>query len=220
MDKIERAIGKLLEHRLAEYGFKLIKDRHKFVRFTDYGFDGFIVINKGRIDLDYFGIECGYGIRHDKIQNLYCAIDPIYGVDYNKEFETLVKRYPIYSWGKPFEYLKLYSTSPEDIAKMADEIGNVFIEHALPFYRRFSQLSEVEELLNKEPMEDISPYSGGFFPEHRVATSLLCAKVVNPARYDLVKEAFIKKDQGAWPLEKRMEILSKIDALEITKSMA
>lgn len=207
MDKIERAISKLVESKLVMHGFKLIRERHSFVRFT--------VINKGRIDVDCLGIECGYGIRHDKIQNLYCAIDPIYGDDSQKEFATLVLRYPPYFSGKPFEYLKLYSTSPEDIAKTADEIGNVFVDFALPFYQRFSQLSEIEELLNKEPMADISPYSGGFFPEHRVATSLLCAKVVNPARYDLVKEAFIKKDQGAWPHEKRMEILKKIDSIQV-----
>ena len=216
MDKIERAISKVLEPKLAEYGFKLIKKRHKFVRFTDYGFDEFMVINKGRVEVGFLGIECGPGIRHDKIQSIYSSLDStVYGNDSNKEFSTLVMRYPFYSWGKPFEYMKLYSASADDIANMAEDISRVFSEHARPFYQRFSQLSEVEELLNKEPMADISPYSGGFFPEHRVAISLLCAKAVNPARYDLVKEAFVKKDQGAWSREKRMEILRKIDEMQV-----
>ena len=215
MDRIERSISKLLVPSLATYGFALAKERHCFIKFTDYGFDNFMVINKGRIDNDYYGVSCAIGIRHDKVQLPFNSLGFIHGDEAQQENTTLVLRYPSYSWGRPFEYLKLYSTSPEDIAKMTDEIANVFVEQALSFYQRFSQLCEIEELLNKEPMEDISPYSGGFFPEDRVVTSLLCAKAVNPARYDMVKEAFVKKNQGTWPLEKRMEILKKIDEIKI-----
>ena len=215
MDRIERSISKLLIPRLANYGFAIAKERHCFIKFTDYGFDDFMVINKGRIGMEYFGIVCAIRMRHDIIQIPWNTLGFIHGEDAQKETPTLILSYPFIYSGKPFEYLKLYSTAPEDIAKMADVVANVFIEHALPFYQRFSQLSEIEALLNKEPMEDISPYSGGFFREHRVATSLLCAKAVNPARYDMVKEAFVKKNQGTWPLEKRMEILKKIDEIKI-----
>lgn len=216
MNKLERAINKLLAPTLSESGFKLKATWGGFFRFTDYGFDGFMVIDQGRKEINANGIVCAIKIRHDKIQLPFNKLDFIYGEEEQKQNPTLVLGYPFYKWGTPTEYLMVNSATAEvDVIIVADHLKRVLQQHALPFYERYSNLAEIEELLNHEPMGDIAPYSGGFIYEHRVVTSLLCAKATNPSRYDAVKEAFIKLDKGMYPREKRMEILRKVDAIVI-----
>lgn len=216
MDKFERAINKLLAPKLAAAGFELKKDWNGFFRFTDYGFDEFMVISKGRVDVDCFGIACAIAVRHERIQTPFNTLGFIHGEEEQRQNPTLVLGYPFYKWGTPREYLQVRLTHmAEDTAAVAVQLEEAFLEQATIFYKRFSRLSEVEELLNREPMADISPYSGGFIPEDRAVTSLLCAKAINPLRYDAVKDAFIAQDKGMYPREKRMELINRVDKMII-----
>ena len=216
MDRIERAINKVLAPTLKAAGFELKKEWNCFVKFTDYGFDSFMVIDQGRLDVDQISIGCSIGIRHNRIQELFNTFGFIYGEEEQKQNVTFSLSYPFNARKNLDDYLKLNAlTLQEDIAIVAKHLEQAFAEHAIPFYNRFSKLSEVEELLNKKPLADISPYSGGFIPEDLMVTSLLCAKAVNPARYDLVREACVAMEGGMYPKEKRMEILKKVDAMVI-----
>lgn len=216
MDRIERNINKLIAPTLEAAHFQLNKEWGYFVRKTSYGFDAFIVINKGRIDGDKFGIRCAIEVRHDVIEVPWNSLGFIYGEDAKLETSTFTLAYPSIHLGAKNDMLKLSpATLKEDIEIAAKDIAQAFIQHAVPFYNRFSHLEEVEKALNKSPMMDISPYTGGLPVEHRAMRSLLCAKAVNPERYDLVRETFIKMNKGMFPLEKRMQMLEKVDAMKL-----
>jgi hypothetical protein len=45
--------------------------------------------------------------------------------------------------------------------------------------------------------------------------SLLLAKAVNPARYAAAREAFVTLDKGMFSQEKRLDMLSRVDAMEL-----
>lgn len=210
MDKIQRAINKLIAPNMQAAGFELKKDWGGFYRFTAYGFEEFTVINKGRVDIHYFGIACAIAVRHDRIQKTFNTFGFIYGEEEQKQNATFVLGYPYDEKGLPNEYLKISpATMQEDIEKVAEQISQAFQEQAIPFYATYSNLAVVEEKLNAKPLADIRPYTGDAILEHRIVTSLICAKAVNTNRYDSVREACVKADGGMYPMEKRMEVLKK-----------
>ena len=216
MDKIERNINKIISSTLEAANFQLNKEFGYFVRKTSYGHDAFVVINQGRVDGDKFGIGCAIEVRHDIIENPWNSLGFIYGENEKLETSTLTMAYPSVRFGSKSDMWKLTpATLKENIEMVAMEIAQAFTKHAVPFYNQFSHLEEVEKMLNKVPMADISPYTGGLPVEHRAMRSLLCAKAVNPERYSVVRDTFVKMNKGMFPFEKRMEMLEKVDAMKL-----
>lgn len=216
MDKIERAINKLIAPTLQTAGFELKKDWGGFFRFTEYGFDSFIVINKGRTEVNYFGIACGIMVRHDRIQKVFNTFGFIDGDEEQKQNSTFVLGYPYDERGLPNVYFNINpATMQADIEDIAQKLLQAFHDVAIPFYETYSNLVAIEEKLNINPLADIWPYTGGGMLEDRMVTSLLCAKAVNPDRYQLVREACLNVKGGMYPKEKHLEIVKKMDELQL-----
>ena len=128
MDRIERAINKVLAPTLKAAGFELKKEWNCFVKFTDYGFDSFMVIDQGRLDVDQISIGCSIGIRHNRIQELFNTFGFIYGEEEQKQNVTFSLSYPFNARKNLDDYLKLNAlTLQEDIA-IADLIKPAFYQ--------------------------------------------------------------------------------------------
>lgn len=213
MDRIEKAICKLLEPTLKRHGFELRKNWGYFVKEQSYGFDALLIVNQGTALGRFFEINFSFRIRHDQVEVPWNTLGLIYGEDARKETTTLGLLTPR---GRQAVPLKVAPESmEEDIPSVAREIEATFTQVALPFYQRFSDLEEIEELANKAPLADIDPYGVGGPMEHRAMRSLLLAKAVNPERYAAVRDTFLTLDKGMFPHEKRMEMLRRVDEMQL-----
>ncbi|MBF5039160.1 hypothetical protein INP77_06610 [Methylophilus sp. 13] len=223
MNKTELEISKLIKPTLEAEGFALKKDWNSFVRYTDYGFDDFMIVDQGHLGSGYKTIGCAFGVRHDVIQNLFNSMGLIYGEEAQKQNVTLALSFPFIPWQSRESELKIYpETRAEDIQKVAQIITNAFKQHALPFYAKYADLRAVEAKINDSPMANLWPYTaGGVDPTIQVIISLLCAKAVNPNRYDLIKEVFTDKyiENDTVPdaySERWIAMLYKIDAINLS----
>jgi hypothetical protein len=214
VDRIERALCKEIAPVLEASGFALRKNWGYFVRSTAYGHDAFVVVNKGTASGSFFGVGLVIDVRHDRIEVPWNRLGFIYGDDNQKQTTTLVLGYPPRQRGHKASVMKVTpATMKDDIVRVAREIESAFTERALPFYRRFCDLKEIEALANEVPLADLAPYTVGLPMEDRAMRSLLLAKAVNPARYAAVREAFVTLDQGMFPREKRLEMLRRVDEM-------
>lgn len=214
MDRVERAIYKALQPTLAAQGFTLNKDWGYFVRKQPYGFDALAVVDQGTAKGPFFEINCYAKVRHDRIEVPWNTLGMVYGEDNQLQTWTLLYR------GRADPKLPLLTVNPESMASDAEhaarEIAEFFTHYALPFYQRFSDLREVEEWVNKTVLADLNPSAGGP-AEHRAMRALLLAKAVNPARYAIVREAFITHDKGMFPRERRMQMLERVDDMVLAE---
>jgi hypothetical protein len=223
MNKTERELAKLVKPIFEAEGFELKKDWNSFVRYTDYGFDDFMIVDQGHLDYDYTTtIGCAFSVRHDAIQNLYNSMGFIYGEDAQKQNVTLALSYPFIPWQSRDSTLKIHQeTRAEDMQKVAQIFTEAFKQHALPFYEKYADLHEIEAKLNEIPMAKIWPYTAGSVdPDTQAVIGLLCAKAVNPSRYDAVKLAYIDKyiEYDAVPepyRQRRLKILDMVDNVKI-----
>lgn len=213
MDRIEKAVCKLLAPTLKRHGFELRKDQGYFVRDQPYGFDALLVVNQGMAQGGFFEISFSFRIRHDRVEVPWNTLDLVYGEEAQKETTTLGLITPR---GRQAAPLKITPASMEaDVANVACEIETLFVQAALPFYQRFADLTEIEALANKTPLADIDPYGVGGPMEHRAMRSLLLAKAANPERYAAVRDTFVTLDKGMFPREKRMEMLQRVDEMQM-----
>lgn len=212
MDRIERAICKLLLPSLKKQGFELRQDWGFFVRKQPYGFDALMVVNQGAAGGKNFEINIFSEVRHDCIEQPWNTLGFIYGEDSQQQSWTVML-----PRARNAPTLKVFPASMEaDIAMVAYEVEVLFSQTSLPFYERFADLREVEKLANTSPLSDLSPYSVGGPLDHQAMRSLLLAKAVNPARYASVREAFVTSDKKTlFPREKCMELLRRVDAMEL-----
>jgi hypothetical protein len=212
MDRIERAICKKIEPMLKQHGFSLHKEWGYFIRPQTYGHDAFLVVNKGTAGgaPRHFEINTPCGIRHDRIEIPWNTLGLVYG-EGQLQTDTLVLGFPRGMKAPPLKVMP--ATMDEDIARIANETEGVFTQTALPFYERYADLRAVEDLANKQPLADFMPYTVGLAMEHRGMRSLLLAKAVNPQRYAVVRETFIKLDKGMYPREKRLQMLQRVDEM-------
>jgi hypothetical protein len=213
MDRIERAICKKIEPLLKRHGFSLHKKWGYFVRPQPYGHDAFLVVNKGTAGMGprHFEIAPHCEIRHDRIEIPWNTLGMVYGEDNQQQTCTLVLGFPRDVKAPPLKVMP--ATMNEDITRIAAETEAVFTQTALPFYERFADLRAIEELANKQPLTDFMPYTVGLAMEDRAMRSLLLAKAVNPSRYALVRETFLKLDKGMFPREKRLDMLRRVDEM-------
>lgn len=213
MDKIERAIAKVLVPTLKAQGFELHKNWGFFVRPQSYGFDALMVVNQGTASGKYFEINVYAEVRHDCIEIPWNTFGFVYNLDEAQEQTgTLMLRRP------PAEpILKVFPASMEaDIATVAREVEAFFVTTSLPFYQRFAELREVERLVNEKPLAELMPYSAGGPLDHLAMRSLLLAKAVNPTRYASVREAFLKSEKKTlFPREQCLEMVKRIDEMVI-----
>lgn len=208
MNRIERAICKVLQPILAAQGFMLNKEWGYFVRKQPYGFDALAAVNQGTAKGHFFEINCYAKVRHDRIELPWNTLGMVYGEDNQLQTWTLLYK------GRADPKLPLLKVNPEsmaaDVEHVASEIAEFFVQQAQPFYQRFGDLIAVEEWANKTPLAELNPSAGGPM-EDRAMRALLLAKAVNPGRYASVRETFIALDQGMFPRERRMQMLQRVD---------
>ncbi len=214
MDRIERAIGKAIQPLLKQHGFELRKDWGYFVREQPYGRDAMYVINQGTALGRFFEIGCHPSIRHNRVEIPWNTLGLVYGDDGQKQTSTLVLGFPRGLHPPP---LKVFSESmAADVTNVAHEVESVFVQKALPFYQRFADLKEIEQLANRVPLAELLPYTVGGPLEDRAMRSLLLAKAVNPERYSIVREAFLTTDKKTlFPRERCMQMLKQVDEIVI-----
>ncbi|APW38594.1 hypothetical protein RD110_16470 [Rhodoferax koreense] len=212
MDRMERAIAKILRPKLVEHGFELSKKWDCFVRKRDYGEDSFVVVNQGtaRGAGKFYEINCFAHVRHEKVELLWNTLGMVYGED---QLHTWTLLY------KPREQnlppMTVSPTSVEiDVQKVAGQLVELLDHSEKVFYPRFADLKEVEEWINKKPLADTNPTAGGPI-EHLTMRALILAKLVNPPRYAVVREAFLALDKGMFPREKRMAMLQTVDGMSL-----
>lgn len=198
-----------------DHGFELDDGWGHFVRRQSYGHDAMLIVNQGsaRFGPRHFEIGLPCEIRHDLIEVPWNTLGLVYGEENQLRTPTLVLGFPRGMQAKPpmvaLGWLK------EDIARAAKEAEDVFLTKALPFYERFADLRAIEKLANEKPLADLLPYTVGGPIEDRAMRSLLLAKAVNPERYALVRETFVTLDKGMFPREKRLEMLRRVDEMEL-----
>jgi hypothetical protein len=216
VNKIELALCKAIEPTLAAQGFKLNRSLGGFFRYGTYGFDDFLVVDKGTAQ---FGpgeheIGCPCGIRHDRIEVPWNSLGFIHGESNKLTTATLVLGFPR---GSAAPALRVSIRNREgDLAIVARSLEATFVECALPFYARFSDLREVESFANDRPLADLSPYTFGLPLEHRAMRSLLLAKAVRPDRYPIVRAAFLNSEKKTmFPRDRCLEMLATVDGLTV-----
>lgn len=211
MDRIERAICKLLSPILKLQGFELSKEWGFFVRKQSYGFDALMIVNQGTASGKNFEISVSSAIRHDRIEIPWNSLGFIYGKENQDQSWTMMLQRP-----RNAPTLKVFPASlEEDTAVVTQDIATFFTQMSMPFYQCFADLREIEKVSNKIPLADLSPYSIGGPTDHRAMRSLLLAKAVNPERYASVREAFMTSDKKTlFPREKCMDLLKRIDAMD------
>lgn len=213
MDRVEKAINKVLQPTLAAQGFALNKEWGYFVRKQPYGFDALTVVNQGTAKGRFFEIKCYAEVRHDRIEVPWNTLGMVYGEDNQLQTWTLLYK------GRADPKLPVLKVNPEsmaaDVEHVAREIAEFFTQQAHAFYQRFGDLRAVEEWVNKIPLAELNPSAGGPM-EDRAMRALLLAKAVNPGRYASVRETFIALDQGMFPREQRMQMLQKVDNMVLT----
>lgn len=212
MDRVERAICKVLQPALRQQGFELRKDWGYFVRDQGYGFDALLVVNQGTAKGRFFEIKCYAEVRHDRIEVPWNTLGLVYGEDNQRQTWTLNYKDMGGLQAVPMQVAP--ESMAADVERIGQQIEALFVQKALPFYQRFGDLREVEEWANKKPLVDTNPSAGGPM-EHRAMRSLLLAKAVNPERYAAVREAFVTLDKGMFPREKRMEMLRRVDEMQL-----
>ena len=211
MDKIERAIAKLLAPTLKAQGFELRKEWGFFVRPQPYGYDALIVVNQGTASGKYFEIKVYAEVRHDRIEIPWNTLGFVYDLDEAQQQTWTLKL----DRPRNAPILKIVPASMEaDIAAVAQEVEALFGNTSLPFYQRFADLHEVEKFVNERPLAELMPYSAGGPLEDRAMRSLLLAKAVNPARYTSVREAFLTSEKKTlFPREHCLEMVKRIDEM-------
>jgi hypothetical protein len=216
LNKIERAICRAIEPTLASHGFLLIREAGGFYRQRPFGFDDFLVVDQGTAT---FGpgihqIGCPCGVRHDRIEIPWNSFGFIYGEENQKRTATIILGFPR---GRASRPLSVHSDDFDNsVSTAAEQLRHTFLERALPFYDRFADLAEIEQLANEHPLSDVSPYTFGLPLEHRAMRGLLLAKAANPSRYQLVRSAFLSSGKKTlFPREECLEMLNVIDALVV-----
>ena len=214
MSPLERAIARRLSPQLKQAGFALVASWNAFVRKTEYGNDSLTIVNQGTAGPgpthNQISIHCS--IRHDAVENPWNTLGLVYG-EGQLQTATLVLGFPR---GLAAPKLKVFTqTKDADVEHVANEGLAIFNEVALPFFSRFQDLREVESLANSQPLEDITPFTVGLAMEHRAFRSLILAKLVNPARYAQIRAKFLERNIGMFPLDRRLAMLAKVDALQL-----
>jgi len=213
MDRIERSIAKQLTRTLEEYGFEFRPAWNGFVRETAYGCDQFLIVNQGTALGRFFEIKCYPTIRHNRIEVPWNTFGFVWGDEAQQQTATLSLTHPR---GNLPAMKVTPSTQASDVESVTSEVARIFMEKALSFFQRFSDLSAVEEFVNRAPLIDISPYNAGGPLDHLAIRSLLLAKAVNPARYQMVRAACIASPKKTmWPRERFLQQISQIDSLSI-----
>jgi hypothetical protein len=215
MNSLESAIARSMSAPLKAAGFTLKRNSNAFVRSTAYGHDRLIVVDQGTAAPGprHHEISIHCAIRHDAVEQPWNTLGLVYG-DGQPETATLVLGFPR---GMAAPRLKVFADTREtDIARVANEGIAIFQDIALPFFERFSRLQVVEAFVNEDPLADIMPYNVGLAMEHRAFRSMLLAKLVNPERYASIREQFLARNVGMFPVERRLAMLAKVDAMQLS----
>lgn len=210
MDRIERAITKILRPKLAEHGFELSKKWDCFVRKQNGGEDSFVVVNQGTAKGagKFFEINCFAAVRHERVELPWNTLGMVYG---DSQLHTWTLNYSPRARNLP--PLTVSTTPVEaDLEHVAGQLAGLLDQAEKVFYPRFADLKEVEEWVNKTPMADTNPSAGGPI-EHLAMRGLILAKLVNTPRYAAVREAFLALDRGMFPRERRMAMVHQVDEM-------
>ncbi|PIF77364.1 hypothetical protein CLU95_4538 [Variovorax sp. 54] len=212
MDRIERAITKILRPKLAEHGFELSKKWDCFVRKQNSGEDSFVVVNQGTAKGagKFYEINCFADVRHERVELPWNTLGMVYGED---QMHTWTLQYKPRERHLPPMTVSLTSVEA-DVEHVAGQLAGLLDHSEKVFYPRFADLKEVEEWVNKNPLADTNPTAGGPI-EHLAMRALILAKLVNPPRYAAVREAFLALDKGMFPRERRMAMLQRVDEMSL-----
>lgn len=212
MDRIEKAIAKVLRPKLAEHGFEHSKKWDCFVRKREYGEDSFVLVNQGTAmgAGKFYEINCFADVRHEQVEVLWNRLGMVYG---EHQLHTWTLQYKPRAQNLP--PMTVSPTSVElDVKNVASQVADLLDRSEKIFYPRFADLREVEEWVNKKPLAYTNPTAGGPI-EHLAMRALILAKLVNPARYVEVRDAFLLLDKGMFPRERRMAMLQTVDDMSL-----
>jgi hypothetical protein len=210
MDRIERAITKILRPKLAEHGFEFSKTWDCFVRKQNKCEDSFLVVNQGTAlgAGKFYEINCFAAIRHGQVEVPWNTLGMVYG---EAQMQTWTLQYKPRPRNLPPMTVSVTSVEA-DIEHVAGQLGSLFDHSEKVFYARFADLREIEEWVNKNPLALTNPTAGGVI-EHLAMRALILAKLVNPPRYAAVRETFLALDNGMFPRERRMVMLQKVEEM-------
>jgi hypothetical protein len=215
MNSLESAIARAMSAPLKAAGFALKRDWNSFVRSTAYGHDQLVIVDQGTAAPGprHHEISIHCAVRHDAVEHPWNTLGLVYG-DAQLHTATLVLGFPR---GMAAPRLKVFAESRvADVARVASEGIAIFREIAVPFFERFSHLHAVEEFVNARPLEDFMPYTVGLAMEHRAFRSMILAKLVNPNRYASIREQFLARNIGMFPVERRLAMLAQVDAMQLS----
>lgn len=212
MDRIERAITKILRPTLGEHGFELSKKWNCFVRQQNGVDDSFLVVNMGTAlgAGKFYEIDCFAQVRHGRVELPWNTLGMVYG---DSQLHTWTLNYSPRARNLPPMTVSMTSVEA-DLEHVAGQLAGLLDHAEKVFYPRFADLKEVEEWVNKTPMADTNPSAGGPV-EHLAMRGLILAKLVNPPRYAAVREAFLALDRGMFPRERRMAMLQRVDEMSL-----
>lgn len=177
MNTLKKAVVDALEPRLRERGFSLRKSKTWFVRRRGDATDKFqLVCLDAKPGLR---LQPNVGMRIESVENIFHRTSR-WEPEYQKDTPTL---------GAPIGALRGGTNSSCDILveELADvpravvELERLFREVALPYYERFSDLCEIDRVLNDEPNAR-TPHRGMNWL--RCATGLIVARLVGRPNYD------------------------------------
>lgn len=217
MNALESAIARAMAAPLKAAGFDLRRSWNSFIRSTAYGHDKLIIVDQGTAAPGprHHEISIHCAVRHEAVERPWNTLGLVYG-DAQLHTATLVLGFPR---GMAAPTLKIFAESRDaDVARVASEGIAIFREIAMPFFQRFSHLRAVEELVNARPLDDFMPYTVGLAMEHRAFRSMILAKLVNPNRYALIREQFLARNVGLFPVERRLAMLAQVDAMQLSRA--
>ena len=215
MNSLESAIARAMSAPLKAAGFILKRGWNSFIRRTTYGHDQLTVVDQGTAAPGprHHEISIHCAVRHEDVENPWNTLALVYG-DGQPQTSTLVLGFPR---GMAAPSLKVFAESRDaDVARVANEGIAIFRDIAVPFYQRFSDLHAVEAFVNAKPLEDLWPYTVGLAMEHRAFRSMILAKLVNPNRYASIREQFLARNVGIFPVERRLAMLAQVDAMQLS----
>jgi len=215
MDRIGRAVAQQMKPVLEGHGFDFRSSWNGFVRDTEYGSEAFLVVNQGTtMGMGrFFEMKCYPAVRHEVIEVPWNTFGFVWGEEAQRQTATLTYTHPRGN----LPVIKVAPSSLKtDVEAAAQEMSRVFKERALPFFGKFSELSAVEEFVNRQPLAELYPYNAGGPLDHLAARSLLLAKASNKNRYRAVRDACLASTKKTlWPRERYLQTIEHIDSLAI-----
>jgi len=175
MDTLKLTVIQTIETQLMSFGFSYVNKHGWFHRKREYGVDYYVPIF---VDIgNGYEVTLTAALHINRIEDLFHKTS---GIDKKaqKDFFTLgIDFWRLYGREK---YVFRVSDEPS-AATAGRELKNIFEEHAVAFYDRFSDVARIDEALNSAPQE---PCIYRLMPWLRASTGVISSKLSAQGNYD------------------------------------